>query len=186
MIRSNVVAGLLCVAFGALVFWLSAGVPDFTATDDLGGRFLPRLLAYAMMAAGAALALTGWLGIEIQGGTVGKRGSTAAAAAQAESAGGSGAPVSDDEPRARGFPWLTPGEQRVLGFIAVMAFYTVILPLLGYLLSSLLCFAAMIAIAGERRPWRIGLGAVAIAGFLYVLFGFVFNVSLPTASLFGG
>jgi hypothetical protein len=45
-------------------------VPDFTATDNLGGRFLPQLVAVLMMLAGLALMVTGWLNVEIQGGQV--------------------------------------------------------------------------------------------------------------------
>jgi hypothetical protein len=179
MNRVNVASGLVCVLIGAGVYWLAQGVPDFTATDNLGGRFLPQLVAVLMMLAGLALMVTGWLNVEIQGGQV-RRG---AATAPNEMEPSSAAPQEGDEPREPGFLGLSAGEARILGFILVLLAYTLILPYLGYIAASIIAFAALIVIAGERRPLRVGLGAIGIALLLYALFVVVFQVHLPTASI---
>jgi hypothetical protein len=179
MNRTNVASGLVCVLFGAVVYWLAGDVPAFTATDNLGGRFLPRLVSVLMMLTGLALVVTGWLNIEVQGGQV-RRG---AVTAPNEMEPSSAAPEEAEEERDAGFFGLAPGELRILGFIAVLLLYTLALPFVGYLAASIVTFAALIAIAGERRPLRIAAGAVGIALLLYLLFGVVFQVHLPTASL---
>jgi hypothetical protein len=179
MNRTNVAAGLVCVLFGAVVYWLAQGVPDFTATDELGGRFLPQLVSILMMLTGLALMVTGWLNIEIQGGQV-RRGAVTAPGDVGPS---DASPPEPEEERDAGFFGLAPGELRIIGFIAVLLAYTLALPLIGYLAASIVAFAALILIAGERRPLRIVLGALGIAFLLYGLFGVVFQVHLPTAAL---
>ncbi|TVR43356.1 MAG: tripartite tricarboxylate transporter TctB family protein [Rhodobacteraceae bacterium] len=180
MIRSNVIAGVICLAFAIFVYWLAGGVPAMTATDNLGGRFFPRLIAVAMMIASIGLIVTGWIGIEISGGTA-KGG--AVKSADTETA----PPESGPEFAETGQRYLGrfgPGELRLGGFVVVMAAYTMILPVIGYIPSSIVAFAALIAIAGERRPLRVALGAVGITALLFVLFAIVFQMSLPGPNLF--
>lgn len=174
MNKPNVIAGVICLCLSALVYWHAGTVPAFTATDNLGGRFFPRLMASAMMIAALGLIITGWMNIEISGGTARK--SAAPSRAHPEAA----RSRADTPPR----PRMGAGEVRLLAYLAVMAVYTLILPLLGYILASVLTFAALIAIAGERRWLRVALGSVAITGLLFLLFGVVFNMNLPEASLF--
>lgn len=173
MIKSNVIAGLVCFLFGAFVFWLSLSVPPITLTDNLGGRFFPQIISVLFMIASAGLVVTGAMGIEIAGGTVKGSDSAAGQASAAEAT----APEAAK-------PMFGPGEMRLLAFLAVMLVYTLILPLIGYIPASILTFAVMIVIVGERRPLRVGLGAVVITALLYVLFAVVFNMNVPEASLF--
>lgn len=176
MIRSNVIAGAVCFGFGAFVFWLAQSVPPVTLTDTLGGRFFPQLISILFMLASVGLFVTGLAGVEVSGGTVtqadGRKGDKPVPTEEAEL-----------EPRQK-TPSLGAGEVRLIAFIATMLIYTLILPYLGYLVASSLVFAVMIVIAGERRPIRVALGAAGITGLLYTLFGIVFKMNLPTASLF--
>ncbi len=176
MIRSNVIAGAICLSIAIFVYWLAGSVPAMTATDNLGGRFFPRLIAVAMMIASIGLIVTGLLGIEISGGTA-KGG--AVKSEDDETA----APAPEDEAPLY-FGWFGAGELRLGGFVVVMAIYTMILPVIGYIPSSVLAFAALIAIAGEYRPIRVALGAVGITALLYFLFAIVFQMNLPGPSLF--
>ena len=176
MIRSNVIAGAICLAFAIFVYWLAGGVPAMTATDNLGGRFFPRLIAVAMMIASIGLIVTGWIGVEISGGTA-KGGAVKSADAQTTS-------PETAEPGQRYLGRFGAGELRLGGFVVAMAAYTMILPVIGYIPSSILTFAALIAIAGERRPLRIALGAVGITALLFFLFAIVFQMNLPGPSLF--
>jgi hypothetical protein len=176
MNRANVIAGLVWLAVGAIFWWLAAGVPDITATDSLGGRFFPRLVAGAMMVASVGLLVTGLMGIEISGGTSRGKGEQAPPSPEQE--------VTEEGGPAYLGGRVGPGELRLLGFIAVMTVYTLVLPLLGYIVASVIAFAALIWIAGERRPLGVVLGALGIAALLYILFAVVFGMNVPTASLF--
>ncbi|WP_114964267.1 tripartite tricarboxylate transporter TctB family protein [Alkalilacustris brevis] len=175
MNRTNVIAGVICFCIGALVYWYAGSVPAFTATDNLGGRFFPRLVASMLMLASAGLIITGLMNIEISGGTARKSSAPGAQSMAGEEA------ARDEQPRT---PRIGAGEARLIGFILVMVIYTLILPLLGYIPASLLTFAALIWIAGEHRPTRVGLGSLFITGLLYLLFAVIFNMNLPEASLF--
>ena len=173
---ANVIAGIIWFAFGAFVWWLAGDVPAFTATDNLGGRFFPRMISAAMMLASLGLVVTGLVGIEIAGGTSKGKGAAPSPSAEAE------------EPWEDGPTYLGGrvgrGELRLLGFVLVLTAYTIALPLLGYIVSSALCFAALIFIAGERRPLGVLLGAAGITALLYLLFAVVFGMNVPTAALF--
>jgi putative tricarboxylic transport membrane protein len=167
--RTNVVAGIVCFAFAAFVYWIAGGIPAVTATDNLGGRFFPRMISVGLMIASLGLIVTGLLGMEISGGTA--RG---------------GKPPADEaapEPRDQGARF-GPGEVRLVAFVAVLIAYTLALPNLGYVASSLIAFAAMIAIIGERRPLQVILGSVGITALLYFVFAIVFAMNLPRGSLF--
>jgi len=176
MIKSNVISGTVCFLFGAFAFWLAQGVPPVTLTDTLGGRFFPQIIAVLFMIASAGLVITGLRGIEISGGTV--AGASEDGAQEGEAASEKGGAGASSQTR------FGPGEKRLLAFIATMFIYTLVLPLVGYIPASLVTFAVMIAIVGERRPLRVALGAGIITGMLYLLFAVVFNMNVPEASLF--
>jgi hypothetical protein len=178
MNRANVFSGIVCLLIGVTVFWLSGTIPDFTATDNLGGRFMPRLLSILMIVFSLALIVTGFLNIEVQGGQVRAKPGEQPDAAEEED------PLKEEEPEPKVFLNFTHGDVRVALFILIVAVYTWILPLLGYIVSSVLVFTALIVTSGERRPVRVVLGATVITTLLYVLFAVMFNINLPTASLF--
>ena len=171
MIKSNVISGVVCFLFGAFVFWLSYSVPPVTLTDTLGGRFFPQIVAGLFMLASAGLAITGAMGIEISGGTVSGESEAAKAAA----------PDRAPDPVQ---PRFGPGEKRLVAFVVTMLVYTLVLPLIGYIPASLITFAVMIMIVGERRPLRVAAGAIIITAMLYLLFAVVFSMNVPEASLF--
>lgn len=178
MNRANVLSGVACFAIGAFVFWLSGDVPSSTATDELGGRFFPRLISVMFMLASLGLIITGYKNIEIQGGQVGGEKGQPATRADEKS-------IPDDEPsETLTIGGMRPGTLRLYGFIAVMAIYTIILPLIGYIPASLMVFAALIMIAGECRPLRILIGSISITTMLYLLFAIIFGMNVPEASLF--
>lgn len=178
MNRANVISGIVCLALGIFVFWLSGDVPSFTATDELGGRFFPRLISVLFMLASLGLIITGWMNIEIQGGQVGGNKGQAAPEAEEEKLPDD---VSSDELTIGG---MRSSTLRLFGFIAVMAVYTMILPLIGYIPASLLVFAALIMIAGEMRLLRVMIGTIGITVVLYLLFAVIFGMNVPAASLF--
>lgn len=80
---------------------------------------------------------------------------------------------------------------RRLGLVAAMLGATLAMPWLGFLLSGLIAFAAMLALA-MYDPWtpkRLVVyplsGAGVVIGF-YLLFSRTLQVPLPVGSIFGG
>lgn len=177
MNRSNVISGVVCLGFGISAFWLSADLPTFTATDQMGGRFFPRLVSIAFMLASIGLIVTGLMDVEIQGGTVSakKKGMKVNIEDKAEE--------QEERLEILGFR-VKRSSVKLFGFIAAMTVYTIILPVLGYILASLLSFMAMIVAAGERRPLNVMMGATVITVVIYVLFAVLLGMNVPESSLF--
>jgi len=177
MIVRNIFSGLLCLAFGIYFWWIAGDVPSFTATDELGGRFFPRMIAGMIMVASLGLIITAMMGIEISGGQVGGK----KASAEQVSVASDEHQEAFETVRFLGMP---VGTARLIAFAAVMLIYTSILELIGYIPASLVAFACMIWIAGERRIFRVVVASILITAMLYVLFAVVFGMNVPEASLF--
>lgn len=177
MNRSNVVSGIVCLGFGISVFWLSADLPTFTATDQMGGRFFPRLVSIMFMLASVGLIVTGLMDVEIQGGTV--------SAKKKEMKVNPNVREEEEEEKLEilGFR-VSSSSMKLFGFISTMTMYVIMLPVLGYILASLVSFMAMIRIAGERRPLNVMMGAAIITGIIYVLFAVLLGMNVPESSLF--
>ncbi len=174
MILKNVISGGVCLAFGLFVYWLSGGVSSTASLDMLGGRFFPRMVALLFILSSIALIVTALMGIEIAGGQVGGKKSRVIEEP-------SGAETETSEAPIRGIP---AGTLRLLSYVSIMAVYTLVLPLIGYIPASILAFSGLIVTAGERRPVHVVLGAIGIALLLYFLFAVVFSMNVPEASLF--
>jgi putative tricarboxylic transport membrane protein len=179
MHRGNVFVGFVCLSFGLFFAWLASQLPGFTATDQLGGRFFPMLVAIGIIVCSVALIVTGFLNIEIAGGQVG--GKRADQKAPSNSADSTPAAEQVVESPVLGMP---APRARLFGFIAAMAIYTLILEPVGYLVASVIVFSAMIFIAGERRPLRVLVAASLTTAVLYALFAILFGMNVPEASLF--
>lgn len=178
MNRVNVLSGIVCLAFGLLLAALASQVPNFTMTDQLGGRFFPMLVATGIIVCSVGLIVTGLMNVEIAGGQVGGK---RASAPDEESMEEVSKEVAVEEPPMLGMP---APLARLFGFIASMAIYTLILNVVGYIVASLIVFTAMIVIAGERRPLPVALGAISITVILYTLFAVIFGMNVPESSLF--
>ncbi len=178
MNRANVLSGIVCLAFGLLLAWLASQVPNFTMTDQLGGRFFPMLVAIGIIICSIALIITGLMNVEIAGGQVGGK---HADVPEEEAEENTPEEIIAEEPPVLGMP---APRARLFGFIASMAVYTLILNWVGYIVASLIVFTAMIVIAGERRPIPVAAGAIFITAILYALFAVIFGMNVPEASLF--
>jgi hypothetical protein len=135
------------------------------------------MVAVLFILSSIGLIVTALKGIEIAGGQVGgKKGKAAEAPSEAE------AETFDvAETPIRGIP---AGILRLLSYVSIMAVYTLVLPLIGYIPASFLAFSGLILTAGERRPVHVVLGAIGITLLLYFLFAVVFSMNVPEASLF--
>lgn len=176
MNRSNFWAGLVCLAFAIYVYWLSGSIPTGVALDPLGGAFLPRALAVALGLFGAALAVTGFLGIQVKGG-------------QETIAKPEPAQVAPTEEGMEASPEAIDGDGRggaltVVAYAVAMGVYVWLLPVTGFLLTSFVMFTLFIYLLGQRSVPRALFASAVITAGLYLLFGVLFDVRLPPGSIF--
>lgn len=75
---------------------------------------------------------------------------------------------------------LTPKKWMVIG---VTLLYILLLPVVGYLTTTILYIAGLSLLLGIRRPVVITVYTVLLAGMLYAVFGLWLHVSLPAGFL---
>lgn len=68
---------------------------------------------------------------------------------------------------------------KVLAALACFFVYLVALPYLGFIVSSILFFAALMVFYGSRNPVLIAAASIAIPVILFALFRYAFQVILP-------
>ncbi len=79
-----------------------------------------------------------------------------------------------------------PGRRRRAAWaLGAFVAYVAVMPGLGFILATAPFFAVMMVLFGERRPFRVGGGAVCASVLLYVLFRHGFGVFLPRGLLAG-
>ncbi len=64
--------------------------------------------------------------------------------------------------------------------LALLIVYVILIPLISYVLSTVLYLALMMLFLGERRSWLIALWALGVTGGIYLLFSLLLKVPLPT------
>lgn len=69
--------------------------------------------------------------------------------------------------------------RRALAVLGCFAVYLLLLPVAGFLLSSVPFFAALMYLYGARRAWVVALGALAAPALLFVLFRYGFQIVPP-------
>ena len=74
--------------------------------------------------------------------------------------------------------------RRGAGLLAFLL-YLMVLPYLGFPLSTPPLFAVLMWVFGERRPVAICAYSLAVPLFFYVLFKLLFRIQLPASPLFG-
>jgi putative tricarboxylic transport membrane protein len=76
-------------------------------------------------------------------------------------------------------------QRRAVWTLGAFVIYLAAMPGLGFVLATIPFFAVMMVLFGERRPVRVGAGAVCATIFLYVLFRHGFGIFLPRGLLAG-
>lgn len=76
------------------------------------------------------------------------------------------------------------GALKVILIIICIAFWIFLLPILGFILITLLATAAACLIFGDRSILRISLVSIIFTFGAYYLFAHVFQISLPSGLLF--
>jgi len=81
---------------------------------------------------------------------------------------------------------ITPGGVRsVTGLILIFA-YLVVIPYIGFMISSILFFGSIMWLTGEHRPFRLLGFSCGISLLLYLFFGELFQIPLPKMGLLWG
>lgn len=76
-----------------------------------------------------------------------------------------------------GMPWRQYGNVAVLAGVLIL--YAILMPLIGYILSSLMVFAAVSVFLGARKISTITIVDLCTTGAVYVIFRFLLKVPLP-------
>ncbi len=163
----DLIPAAVLLLVGVTTVRLAAGVSAVRTTDPLGADFLPRILGIALIALSVVLLVADLLGAYARG-----------AEAKVSADDGRGSMGSAPPP-----PLTPENARRVVLFLATMVVYAVLMVVAGYLPASLLSFAAMIWIGGERSPGRIALGSLVITASLYLLFAVIFDILVPTGMI---
>ncbi|MEW6332645.1 MAG: tripartite tricarboxylate transporter TctB family protein [Thermodesulfobacteriota bacterium] len=88
-------------------------------------------------------------------------------------------------PKRFAFQVTSGGIRSVIGLALVLAYF-IIIPYLGFLISSFLLFASMMWLCGERRPvWIVGFSSV-IPLLILLFFQELFQIPLPKLGLLEG
>ncbi len=64
-------------------------------------------------------------------------------------------------------------------FIALLLLYVVLLIYIGFVAASIIIFSAVLFYEGERKPFIYIFNVLMVIG-IYLLFKYVFNISLPS------
>jgi putative tricarboxylic transport membrane protein len=81
---------------------------------------------------------------------------------------------------------ITPGGTRSVAGLALVLVYFLVIPYLGFFVSSVLFFASLMWLCGERRLLRILGFSCAIPIFLLLFFQELFQIPLPKLGLLQG
>ena len=71
------------------------------------------------------------------------------------------------------------GLKRVFGLFGVLIGFGILLPIMGFLVSSFLFLVVVMSVMGEKKKLRILFSSIGITVLLYVFFEYLLNVFLP-------
>jgi putative tricarboxylic transport membrane protein len=157
MRRRELSAAIVLVVCGLAYGYLAWNLPERSLPNTPGPPFFPLLIAVALLALSVALLVR-------------------AIASQP-----------DDETALTTDAAAVARQRRGLTLWLLGAFlaYVVLLPSLGFIVATILFFAGLMVLFGERRPALVALGAVLATAALFALFRYGFGIFLPRGILQG-
>jgi putative tricarboxylic transport membrane protein len=78
-----------------------------------------------------------------------------------------------------GQPWQPGAGLRVLGLVAALVGFAVLLPLLGYVVTATGLFVAAALLLGAPRDWRVLAWGWALAAVVFLVFDRLIGLTLP-------
>jgi putative tricarboxylic transport membrane protein len=84
-----------------------------------------------------------------------------------------------DSSAGAGEPWQPRGGLRVLGLVAALVGFALLLPLLGYVVTSTALFAAAALLLGAPRDWRVIAWGWALSAVVFLVFDRLIGLTLP-------
>ncbi len=79
-----------------------------------------------------------------------------------------------------GAPWQPRAGLRVLGLVAALVAFALLLPLLGYIVTATALFAAAALLLDAPRDWRILAWGWALSAVVFLVFDRLIGLTLPT------
>jgi putative tricarboxylic transport membrane protein len=80
---------------------------------------------------------------------------------------------------AAGTAWEPRGGLRVLALVVVLVAFALLLPVLGYVVSSAALFVAAALLLGAPRGWKVVAYGWALAGLVFLVFDRLIGLTLP-------
>jgi putative tricarboxylic transport membrane protein len=79
-----------------------------------------------------------------------------------------------------GRPWQPRAGLRVLGLVAALVGFALLLPLLGYVVTAAALFGAAALLLGAPRDWRVLAWGWALAAVVFLVFDRLIGLTLPS------
>ena len=79
-----------------------------------------------------------------------------------------------------GHPWQPRAWLRVLGLVAALLLFALLLPLLGWVVSSAALFVAAALLLGAPRGWKVVAYGWTLAAVVFLVFDRLIGLTLPT------
>jgi putative tricarboxylic transport membrane protein len=79
-----------------------------------------------------------------------------------------------------GHPWQPRAWPRVVGLVAALLLFALLLPLLGYVVSSAALFVAAALLLGAPRGWKVVAYGWTLAAVVFLVFDRLIGLTLPT------
>ena len=156
----NIVGGVIILGFTLYYGGLATLLPKRTTTDAPGPHFFPYLITVSILALSAMLIFQGVRGLKGSGGLADLR------------------PERPDSNENFSIVRAAAG-------LLITGFYFFALSTFGFFWSTPVFFAALMWVAGERRPLVLLGLAILVPMFLFFLFRDLFQLPLPRGSFLG-
>ena len=151
--NKDLLSGFVLLLIAGLYYLGSGAIADSTLSDEVGATGLPRVLSAALAGLGLLLVIRSLVADR-----------SAARPDMDDDAGGSRLP-------------------RAIGFLAFGAGYVLLLPILGYIVSTALLIMGVALFERAQRPWFVPVTAIGGAVLYWAIFVKLLGVNQPIGTL---
>jgi putative tricarboxylic transport membrane protein len=155
--NKDAASGLVLLLIAALYYAATGSIADSTLSDEVGATGLPRVLTWALAGLGLLLVVRALV-----------------------------AARPTPEPTAEADAEQDARLPRAIGFLLFGAAYVVVLPFLGYLVSTALLIGAVAIFERAERRWVVPVTAIGGAVLYWAIFVKLLGVNQPTGTIWQG